>query len=103
MFDNYQWIEIPGTDTSRKITLFSLSTCGFCRSARSYLESRNLAYRYLELNEIPPKDKIAIKKEFRKKFDKRLHFPSLIIGEDNLLIGFIKLHWEEMLSLQQDR
>ncbi|PIE04411.1 MAG: hypothetical protein CSA76_04335 [Spirochaetales bacterium] len=95
MFESIQWLEKEGRGNPAGLTLLTLSTCGFCKSARRYLEERGLAFRYLELNTISPEDKTAIKEEFRAKFERRPSFPTLIIEENRFLVGFNKEQWDE--------
>lgn len=98
MFDGYEWIEVDGAGKSQNIILLSLSTCGFCKNARAYLNERGAAYRYLDLDTIPKTDKIAIKTEFRERFGRRPAFPSLILDNERFLIGFIRQRWDEEIG-----
>jgi len=98
MFDRFKWHEIEGKGMPENLSLLSLSTCGFCRSARTYLTDRGLAFRYLELDSLSPEDKTEMKSEFKNKFGRRPSFPSLVINGERFLIGFIKNHWDEELD-----
>ena len=95
MFDNHDWIVAEGEGNPEDLTLLSLSTCGFCASARTYLGERGLAFRFLQLDKIPAEEKAELKEEFRKAFGRRPSFPSLVIDGERILIGFIKKHWDE--------
>ena len=98
MFDTYEWNNIEGEGKSENLTLFSLSTCGFCTSARKYLVGRGLSFRYLDLDSLSPDKKSEIISEFRNKFGRRPSFPSLVIEGERFLVGFIKDHWDEELG-----
>ena len=102
MFDTQEWNIIDGTGNPEDLTLLSLSTCGFCASARKYLGERGLAFRFLELDQLPPEEKAAVKDEFRGKFGRRPSFPSLVIDSERFLIGFIKQHWDEEVRPEED-
>jgi len=95
MFDAYDWNSVEGKGSDEDLTLLSLSTCGFCASARKYLDERGLAYRYLELDTIDPLTKAEIKDEFRGNFGRRPAFPSLVIRNERFLVGFIRQQWDE--------
>lgn len=95
MFEGHEWKIIDGTGNPEDLTLLSLSTCGFCASARKYLTERGLAFRFLELDQLPPEEKTGIKDEFRNRFGRRPSFPSLVIDSERFLIGFIRQHWDE--------
>ncbi len=98
MFDSYKWNNIEGSGSTENLTLLSLSTCGFCKSARQYLIDREVAFRYLELDTLPPEEKAELKSEFKTKFGRRPSFPSLVIDGERFLIGFIKDHWDEEID-----
>lgn len=98
MFDSYKWNIIEGSGISENLTLLSLSTCGFCKSARQYLTDREVAFRYLELDSLPPEEKAELKSEFKNKFGRRPSFPTLVIDGERFLIGFIKDHWDEEID-----
>ncbi|RKX93486.1 MAG: hypothetical protein DRZ90_12775 [Spirochaetes bacterium] len=75
MFDSYEWNTIEGKGNAENLTLLSLSTCGFCRSARQYLKDREVAFRYLELDTLPPEEKTELKGEFKPNSAGALLFP----------------------------
>jgi glutaredoxin-like protein NrdH len=102
MFDDYDWNEKEGRGNPADLTLLALSTCGFCASARAYLEDRGFAYRYLHLDKLPAEEKSALKEEFRGKFGRRPSFPTLVIDGERFLIGFIKKHWDEEVRSGED-
>ncbi len=79
MFDSHEWIINEGEGKPEALTLLSLSTCGFCASARTYLKERGLAFRYLELDHLTPEKKAEVKNEFKGKFGRRPSFPPLVI------------------------
>ncbi|MCG8452663.1 MAG: glutaredoxin [Spirochaetales bacterium] len=101
MFDVYPWKVVEGKGTPEELSLLSLSTCGFCASARNYLNGTGRAFRYLELDTLPPEEKSEMKAEFRERFGRRPSFPSLVIKDERFLVGFIKEHWEEELQFQE--
>jgi len=98
MFDSHEWNQVEGKGEIEDLTLLALSTCGFCKRAKQYLMDRGLAFRYLELDTIPPEEKADLKREFKTRFDRRPSFPSLVISEERFLIGFIKESWDEELG-----
>lgn len=102
MFDTYEWNNVEGKGKPEDLTLLSLSTCGFCGSARKYLEGRGLAFRYMELDHVTPEEKTEIKSEFKNKFGRRPSFPSLVIDDDRFLVGFIKDHWDEEVCPEEN-
>ncbi len=101
MFDSVQWQEVQGAGNTEDLTLLTLSTCGFCSRARDYLKERGLAFRYLELDLVSPEDKTAVKNEFKNQFGRRPSFPTLVMGREKFLIGFIRQQWDSEIPAGQ--
>lgn len=97
MFDNYTFEEVQGENGDKDLILFSLSTCGFCRRAKAFLDSKGLKYRYIQADELALDDKTTLKSEFKENFNDTLHFPTLLIDSKEFLVGFVKPHWEMSL------
>lgn len=102
MFDKFatEFHELEGERRPDDLTVLSLSTCGFCSSAKKFLAEEEITHRYLDLDTIDPEKKKKIKDEFKKKFGRRVSYPTLIIGEKRFLVGFIKKQWSEELGLE---
>jgi len=92
------FVKIEGTDTRHDITVYALSTCGFCKRAMAFLDARGFAYRYLHVDKIPVDTKNEIKKELRERFNENVAFPFAVIDDKNHLVGFIQPDWELTLS-----
>jgi glutaredoxin len=103
MFDAHEWKTVNGKGDPENLILLSLSTCGFCTSARKYLDNRGLAFKYLELDQITPEEKADIKHEFQSKFGRRPSFPTLIIEKERFLVGFVKGHWDEEVAPEGEK
>lgn len=97
MFDYIKMTQVEGLDSGRKLRLFGLSTCGYCKKALSYLNDTGLSYEYIFVDELNLEIKQQVKDEFKANFDKRMTFPSLVIDDEDYLIGFIKIAWDTLL------
>ncbi|OHD10889.1 MAG: hypothetical protein A2Z96_04000 [Spirochaetes bacterium GWB1_48_6] len=97
MFDDLTFTQVEGTLNQPKLTLMALSTCGFCRKAQGFLEDRGWAYQFIHLDLIDPEIKIKVKEEFFSNFKKVLSYPTLIVGEKDFIVGFVRETWEEKL------
>lgn len=98
MFEKVDFTLVEGKKSEKDLVLFSLSTCGFCRRAKAYLDSKEFQYRFIQADELGFEDKASLKQEFKERFKETLHFPTLVINKKNVLIGFIKPHWEMILE-----
>ena len=98
MFDYLHFDRVAGSRNERDLTLFSLTTCGFCRRARAYLDSLGFEYRILYADELEPEIKNRLKQDFRDHFGEVMHFPTLILDGKDFLVGFVRPHWEMELE-----
>lgn len=98
MFETEYLHRIEGDNSKKELKFFSLSTCGFCKRARAFLDENRFSYSMAELDHVPEKEKTRLKEAFFSRFGRRMSFPCLIIDDSSYLIGFIKPHWEEELK-----
>ncbi|MDC7233417.1 MAG: glutaredoxin family protein [Spirochaetales bacterium] len=97
MFDQITFNKAEGGRTDKKITLLGLTTCSFCKKGKQFLDDNGFSYDYLFLDKIDPEVKKKMKEEFSEKFNKRLSYPTLIIDNEEILTGFIRIAWEQEL------
>jgi len=97
MFDYIDFKKKEGSRSEHKLILLGLSTCSFCNKGKQFLDDHDLSYSYLYLDKIEPELKKKMKTEFTEKYAKRLSYPTLIIDDDEILTGFIRIAWEKEL------
>jgi glutaredoxin len=98
MFD-IEFQEEEGTNKNHNLTLFALSTCGFCRRSMKFLKEKNFAFKFVYLDKLEREKKNEIKAQLKKKFNKRAVFPYLVINEKEVITGFTQSEWEQALGL----
>lgn len=98
MFDIKYNIE-EGTNKNHDLTLFALSSCGFCRRSMKFLKEKDIAFKFVYLDKLEYEKKQEIKSQLKKKFNKRAVFPYLVIDEKEVITGFTKSEWEQALGL----
>lgn len=86
-----------GMHGERPLTLFALSTCGFCRRAIAFLDERGLAYRFVYVDKLGKSMQDDIRAYVKCTFRTLVSYPFLCIGEEDYLTGFIKASWEKEL------
>ncbi|MDY6793829.1 MAG: glutaredoxin family protein [Actinomycetota bacterium] len=92
-----QYLEVvEGDKNDRELLLFALSTCGWCRKARNFLNSNNFAYRYVYVDLLEGDSQKEVFEEF-KKHNPRKTFPTLIVDEDEIIVGFNEDRYKEAL------
>ena len=80
------------------LTVFTLSTCGFCKRALAFLESHGFAYRFIHLDTIAPETKRQVKETLRERFNITPIFPILVVDGKRALTGFTEPQWRKVLK-----
>ena len=99
--EDLPYITIAGNLTERSITVYALSTCGFCKRAMSFLENHGFAYRYIYIDHIPLETKNEVKAVLKEKFKENVAFPFAVIDGSSHLVGFIQPDWARTLGLKE--
>ncbi len=86
--------EISGSEGSGDLVFFALSTCGWCRKAREFLDGNQLAYRFVYLDKLEGDEQRLVLEEVEKHNPKR-SFPTLVIDDDIVVVGFNEQEYEE--------
>jgi len=95
MIETLDFTYEEGDTRFEDVTVFALSTCGFCRMALNFLRDNSIKFRYVYIDELEPGVKQELKDYLKKKYKKRLSFPFLVIDQSEVIVGFIDQEWEE--------
>jgi glutaredoxin-like protein NrdH len=98
MIDSLSYTKVAGKGRDRGITVYALSTCGFCKKAMAFLDDKGLPYRYVYVDHIPLDSKNELKKELKERFREDVAFPFAVIDGDKHLVGFIEADWRRTLE-----
>ncbi len=81
-----------------KVTLYALSTCGWCRKAKSFLDENDVAYDlvYVDLLEKDEKEKVLTEV---RKWNPRASFPTVVVDDKESVAGFKEPRLRELLGL----
>jgi glutaredoxin-like protein NrdH len=69
------------------ITLYALSTCGWCKKTKALLNDLNIDYHYVDVDLLADADSEEAIKEIRT-WNPSCSFPTLVINNDRCIIGF---------------
>jgi glutaredoxin len=100
MLDTLAYTSVPGSKADHEITVYALSTCGFCKRALAFLKARDIAHRYIHMDLVPLETKNETKKILKERFKDDIAFPFAIIDGDKHLVGFIEPDWIKTLGLE---
>ena len=79
------------------IVLYGLSTCIWCRKTKNLLDKIGCDYKYIYVDLLEGNDKEKVKNDI-KKFNPRLSFPTLVINDDNCIVGYKEDEIKEALK-----
>ena len=99
MLDTLSYTDVPGGKADHEITVYALSTCGFCKRAMAYLDAKGVAYRYIYMDRVPLETKNEAKKALKERFKADVAFPFAVIDGEKSLVGFIEPDWAKTLGL----
>ncbi len=83
--------------TDNKIMIYSLSTCGHCKSAKKFLNDNNIPFNHIDVDLLDKEDRRNTL-ETVKKYNERVSFPTIVINE-TVIVGFKENDIKEALGL----
>jgi glutaredoxin len=84
--------------TKRKIFLYALSTCGWCKKTKEFLNKYNIAFDYIDVDLLDRTEQEKILTEM-KRYNPRLSFPTIIIDDKITIVGYDEGKLREVLEL----
>ena len=70
-----------------KILLYALSTCVWCRKTKQLLDSLEVDYYYVYVDQLEGEEKEETTKEI-EKWNPRCSFPTMVINDKTCIVGF---------------
>lgn len=70
-----------------KVVLYALSTCGWCKKTRMLIEDLGVEYDYIYVDLLEGEERQEIIEQV-KKWNPQLSFPTLILNDEESIIGF---------------
>ncbi len=77
---------VDGQDKG-KVVLYALSTCGWCKKTRMLLDDLKVEYDYIYVDLLEGDERQEIIEQV-KKWNPRLSFPTLVIKDEETIVGF---------------
>jgi arsenate reductase-like glutaredoxin family protein len=91
-------VNVKGNKNVRNILVFTLSTCQWCKKCKAWLNERDVAYRYIDVDTIQSTLKSQLIDYILKKFgDVRISYPFMIC-DDDVVIGYNPGKYEELMK-----
>lgn len=99
ILDSLTYTTVAGTRSDKRITVYALSTCGFCKRAMTFLQTNGFSYRYIYVDTIPIDTKNEIKRQLKESYKVDIAFPFATVDDKKYLVGFIEADWKLTLGV----
>ena len=91
-------IEHVEGENKGKLMLYALSTCGWCRKTRQFLEDLGVEYHYVYVDQEVGTEKDAVMNTVRK-WNPACSFPTLVINDEKCIVGLKEDQIKEALGI----
>lgn len=83
-----------------KVKLYALSTCGWCRKTKRFLDDNDVDYEYEYLDLLTGDERVRALAEV-EQYNRRKSFPTLVVQNDDthVVIGYKESRLREVLGL----
>lgn len=90
-------VHVKGSNQDHKVMLFALSTCGWCRRTKKLLEKLDVAYEYIDVDQLAGGEKEQVREEVTR-WNPACSFPTLVIDDDRCIVGYREQEIREVLG-----
>ena len=87
---------VPGTNRGT-VVLYALSTCGWCGKTKDLLKEMGVEHSYVYVDLLPEKELEEALREV-ERFNPQGSFPTLVIDNRKVIVGFREKEIREMLG-----
>jgi glutaredoxin len=88
---------VEGKDI-KKIFIFALSTCIWCKKTKALLNDLGVSYDYIDVDQLDDKEKEKVKKDL-KKWNSSGSYPTIVIDNKKCIKGYEPDEIKECLGL----
>jgi glutaredoxin-like protein NrdH len=81
----------------KKIMIYTLSTCSHCKACKSFLNSHNVEYDYVDIDQLQGEQRAEVLDEVRD-YNPNLSFPTILV-DGKVIVGFRENELKELLGL----
>lgn len=78
---------VKGRSSRRRVMLYTLSTCVWCKKTKRLLESLGAAYDYIDVDLLDGDEEQAVMDEVRRR-NPACTFPTMVVDGKDVIAGF---------------
>lgn len=87
----------PGTKKDKKIMLYALSTCMWCKKTKKFLDDHDVDYHYIFVDLLEENERDIVLKEV-EKHNSAVSFPTIVVDGKGL-VGFDEKRLKEAIGV----
>ncbi len=82
----------------KRVRFFALSTCGWCRKTKRFLDAHNVNYKIDYVDLLSGAEKARVMAEM-ERWNPRRTFPTVVVDDREVVVGFQEDRLREVLGL----
>lgn len=82
----------------KKVKMFALSTCGWCRKTKRFLNEHGVEYEFVDVDLLGGEEKQQVMEEMQR-WNPRRNFPTVVVDDEKVVVGFSESRLREVLDL----
>jgi len=82
----------------KKVRFFALSTCGWCKKTKRFLDAHNVNYEIDYVDLLSGAERARIMAEM-ERWNPRRTFPTVVVDDKEVVVGFNEDRLREVLGL----
>jgi glutaredoxin-like protein NrdH len=91
-------VKVPGKNNKHKVLMYAISTCGWCKRAKEFLQGNDVEYEYIDVDLASEDDRQKIRQDIINRGG-RLAYPTIIVDNESLLTGASPEKLKEVLEI----
>ncbi len=89
---------VHGQHVEHQTVFYGLTTCGWCRRTRKFLEEQNVEFNYVYVDKLKGQERKDAVEQVRC-WNSAVSFPTVVVGEEHCIIGHKPEKLKEVLGL----
>lgn len=81
------WESVEGSRSDHEIRFYGLSTCGWCKKTRKFLEDSGVSFKYVSVDLVPKGLQAEVIEEL-SKWNPNRNFPTVVIDDGKVVVGY---------------
>lgn len=82
----------------KNVTVYALSTCPWCKKAKAFFDEKNIPYESIDYDKATKEQQETIRNDCESRGE-NIAFPFVIIGDDDVVVGYNPKKYMELLEI----